>query len=456
MIDENIEIKCRRESCLFSNSLKKYNLFTDLDENDMNILEHFRFYSLPNEEFQFYNLNQKQMNDKCINFEKNFTEYFKEIYKERIGNKKGNPLITLLITLYLSISFFCMFQYLEIINCKNYDFLLLDNFIKRYKSFVDGAININNNLENLNVIINLIYEELFNGSKSIEPKFSIYRLMLILYNRIIINPLSDETQNKNIIKITSNIYDIYLKEELRKIEYCNKNKSDFNNSLSTTKSSSFGNYEDLINNLYSFTDINEIENFDADFQIIQFLENIPSILIDSICDEYSVFYINSTNFPIYGNYKKLQDSLIKITNNNFNKFPNLICNNKILDFINENEFINEKLINITKINICKSIYKQILINSLRELNKIIINDNIIINPVMRRNNNNFIRNKLLDFNKCKILYFFNYLVPLKNELDEILSYVNKEKSNENEDEIQIILCNYSKKDLCKFIEESVK
>ena len=63
---------------------------------------------------------------------------------------------------------------------------------------------------------------------------------------------------------------------------------------------------------------------------------------------------------------------------------------------------------------------------------------------------------MLDFNKCKILYFFNYLVPLKNELDEILSYVNKEKSNENEDEIQIILCNYSKKDLCKFIEESVK
>ena len=224
--------------------------------------------------------------------------------------------------------------------------------------------------------------------------------MLILYNRIVINPLNDETQNKNIIKITSTIYDIYLKEELRKIEYCNKNKSDFNNSLSTTKTSSFGNYEDLINNLYSFTDINEIENFDADFQIIQFLENIPSILIDGICDEYSVFYINSTNFPIYGNYKKLQDSLIKITNNNFNKFPNLICNNKILDFINENEFINEKLINITKINICKSIYKQILINSFQELNQIYVND--MKSPLGLINNNNFLRNQLFDFNKCKI------------------------------------------------------
>jgi hypothetical protein len=229
--------------------------------------------------------------------------------------------------------------------------------------------------------------------------------MLILYNRIVINPLNDETQNKNIIKITSNIYDIYLKEELRKIEYCNKNKSDFNNSLSTTKSSSFGNYEDLINNLYSFTDINEIENFDADFQIIQFLENIPSILIDGICDEYSVFYINSTNFPIYGNYKKLQDSLIKITNNNFNKFPNLICNNKILDFINENEFINEKLINITKINICKSIYKQILINSFLELKHTFVND--MISPLGLRNNDKFLRNQLFDFSKCKICYFFN-------------------------------------------------
>ena len=146
MIDENIELKCRRESCLFSNSLKKYDLFTDLDDNDMNILEHLRFYSLPNEEFQFFNLTQKQMNDKCINFEQNFSDYFREIYRDRIENKQGNPLITLLITLYLSISFFCMFQYLEIANSKNYDFLLLDNFIKRYKSFVDGAIYINNNM----------------------------------------------------------------------------------------------------------------------------------------------------------------------------------------------------------------------------------------------------------------------------------------------------------------------
>ena len=405
MIDENIELKCRRESCLFSNSLKKYDLFTDLDDNDMNILEHLRFYSLPNEEFQFFNLTQKQMNDKCINFEQNFSDYFREIYRDRIENKQGNPLITLLITLYLSISFFCMFQYLEIINCKNYDFLLLDNFIKRYKSFVDGAIYINNNLENLNVIINLIYEQLFNGCKSIEPKFSIYRLMLILYNRIIINPLTDETQNKNIIKITSHLYDIYLKEELRKIECCDNNKILFNNSLSTTKSSSFGNYEDLINNLYSLTDINDIENFDTDFQIIQFLENIPSILIDGICDEYSVFYINSTNFPIYGNYKKLQDSLIQITNFNFNKSPNLICNHKFLDFLKENEFINDKIINITKINICKSIYKQILINSFLELKHTFVND--MIGPLGLRNNDKFLRNQLFDFSKCKICYFFN-------------------------------------------------
>jgi hypothetical protein len=343
------------------------------------------------------------MNNKCNNFEENFSEYFKEIFQKRIKNKEGNPLITLLITFYFSITFFCMFTYLEIINSKNSDFLLLDNFIKRYKSFVEGSIYINNNLENLNVIINLIYEKLFNGSESIEPKFSLYRLMLILYNRIVINPLTDETQNKNIIAITSNIYDIYLKEELRKVDLEN-NKIQFNNSinqilrnsLSSTNDNSYSNYEDLINNLHSLSELNDFDNSDADFQISQFLENIPSILLDSICDEYSVFYINSTSFPISDNYKKLQDSFIQITINNFNQF-NLICNYKFIDLIKENEFINEKIINITKLNICKCIYKQIMNQCFKELDNIesSLNDDEI----------NYLKNNEFDFYKC-IFYFF--------------------------------------------------
>jgi hypothetical protein len=56
------------------------------------------------------------MNNKCLNFEKNMDEYFKEIYRERIINKNGNPLITLLITLFLSISYFFILIYLEILN----------------------------------------------------------------------------------------------------------------------------------------------------------------------------------------------------------------------------------------------------------------------------------------------------------------------------------------------------
>ena len=402
--DDNSKLKSRKEKLLFSDSLIQYNIFTELDNDDMEILEYIRFYNLPNEKFQFLNLSYEQMNNKCNNFEENFKEFYQEIFQKRIKNKEGNPLITLLLTFYLSITFFCMFTYLEIINSKNSDFLLLDNFIKRYKSFVDGSIYINNNLENLNVIINLIYEKLFNGSESIEPKFSIYRLMLILYNRLVINPFTDETQNNNIIKITSNIYDIYLKEELRKIDLEN-NKMQFNksinqilrNSLSSTNDNSYGNYEDLINNLYSLSDLNDFDNFDADFQISQFLENIPSILLDSICDEYSVFYINSTIFPISGNYKKLQDSFIQITINNFNQF-NIICNYKFIDFLKENELMNEKFINITKLNICKYIYKQIMDQCFKELENLesSLNDEEI----------NYLKNNQFDFYKCIFNFFF--------------------------------------------------
>ena len=332
------------------------------------------------------------MNNKCLNFEKNMDEYFKEIYRERIINKNGNPLITLLITLFLSISYFCMLTYLEIIN-QNSEILLLDNFIKRYKSFVDGAIHINNKLENLNVIINLIYEKLLNGSQSLEPKFSIYRLMLILYNRIIINPLTDQTQNKNVIKITSNIYDIYLKKELRKIEDKNTRLS---NSLSSTNDNSVSNYDDLITNLNSLIDYNNGE--DSDFLISQFLENIPSILIDSICDEYSVFYINSTKFPIYGNYKNLQDSFANVIINNLSKFPNLIWDYKYIDFIKENEFINEKFINLSKLNICYCLYKEIMKQCLKELEKDFKEEEFNIDFL----------NAFRDDSKCKIIIFFKY------------------------------------------------
>ena len=320
------------------------------------------------------------MNNKCIFFENNFKDFFQEIYTSRIINKEGNPLITLLITLYLTITFFCVFTYLEIVNYKNSEFLLLDNFIKRYKSFVDVAIYINNNLENLNVLVNLLYEKFLNGYKSLEPKFSIHRLMIILYNRIVINPLSE-----NIIKTTSNIYDIYLKEELRKID----NENQINYSLSSTKDNS---YEDLVNNLSDLNDGNAYEN--VDYQINQFLENIPLIFVDSICDEYSVFYINSTYFPIYGNYKKLQDSFLKITVNNFNKF-NLICNYKFIDLVKENKKKKKKLINVTKINIYQCIYKQIIKESFIELKNSlddINNDNRIIN---------FLKDNKRDFYKCK-------------------------------------------------------
>jgi hypothetical protein len=217
--------------------------------------------------------------------------------------------------------------------------------------------------------------------------------MLILYNRIIINPLTDQTQNKNVIKITSNIYDIYLKKELRKIEDKNTRLS---NSLSSTNDNSVSNYDDLITNLNSLIDYNNGE--DSDFLISQFLENIPSILIDSICDEYSVFYINSTKFPIYGNYKKLQDSFVNVIINNFSKFPNLIWDYKYIDFIKENEFINEKFINLSKLNICYCLYKEIMKQCLKELEKDFKEEEFNIDFL----------NAFRDDSKCKIIIFFKY------------------------------------------------
>jgi len=55
--------------------------------------------------------------------------------------------------------------------------MFVNEYVKRYKSFVDTAIYMNDYLENLNVIVNYVYDILWKGFPSF-PKFSILRFMV--------------------------------------------------------------------------------------------------------------------------------------------------------------------------------------------------------------------------------------------------------------------------------------
>lgn len=58
--------------------------------------------------------------------------------------------------------------------------LFLTEYGKRFKSYVEFATYLNENLENLNVIVNYAYDTIFNDKDQVYPKFSVLRLFVRL------------------------------------------------------------------------------------------------------------------------------------------------------------------------------------------------------------------------------------------------------------------------------------
>ena len=380
----------RNEELPFSSCLFYFDNI-NLNNNDIDILKKIRFYSFTYRDFDFLNMSFNYI----INFVYNCTKYFNEFFNQTNKINK-NSVIRLLELIYISICYFCIITFIEIVQNKDQSFLYLDNFIKRYKSYVDAAILINNKMENFNVIINLLYDKYCGvDNNEIFPKFSIYRLMMILYYRIIINPLLDEKSNKNIYKIIVKLYKIYYKEELRKKIYDDNSslmmliqKNSTSLKLERNESTDFNSYDDLVNCLYNIINFDSIDLMDIDieFNISQIFDEINKIFLDCICDEYSVYYVNSSFFPVIGNYLKLQNYfqeemkniIIQAMSKQINK------NFDFLTFIQNDSFINDKLINISRISflnllgeILLNFYKKQFIENFKSsFNNIMIIDNL--------------------------------------------------------------------------------
>lgn len=187
---------------------------------------------------------------------------------------------------------------------------------------------------------------------------------MILFNRIILSPLVDKSNEQNVVDIISKIYEIYLKEEYKSLNY--EKKIGLNLGFSEMEGekddelSSISTYQSLVNDIVNVNCISKNESFDIDCQIVQFLEQIPLILLDGICNEYSVFYINSMSFPIDGKYKFLQEKLINITCNLVQSFYSKEKCGEVLNFFKDNEYINTRFINETKLNFILSISQTLL------------------------------------------------------------------------------------------------
>lgn len=191
-------------------------------------------------------------------------------------------------------------------------------------------------------------------------------MMLILFNRLVINPLMEEKNESNCIDLTLKILDAYLRTELKKIiEEKEKEEGTFYSSENETTSdlSLLSTFQSTIN-LYKGIEIDKFEGSensesDTNGQIEMFIEQIALLLVDQISNEYSVFYLNSSTFPITSYYQIFQKKLLDVISKAAKEFLEKKRNTKdILDFFlffRDNDFLNTRFFNQTKVKIANQI-----------------------------------------------------------------------------------------------------
>ena len=133
------------------------------------------------------------------------TDTFSSKLIEEYQIKNSNHILSLLNSIVLTLTFFCKLSYRYIIKYQHNDRLFIDCFIKRYKSYVEACTYLNKTLENLNVLVNYLYETLFKDHPN-NPKFSIYRLMIVIWHREVTTPLTDLNIEKNLVNMILKIF----------------------------------------------------------------------------------------------------------------------------------------------------------------------------------------------------------------------------------------------------------
>ena len=283
------------------------------------------------------NLNDKQILNEIVLYQFNS---FKHKYNV---NNCSNPLIIFIDFVYKYTFLFSKMTYffLKQYTCDNdssilYAEIFLNEYLKRYESFVYTAISINEKFENLNVTVNYLYSYLYKEETS-SSKFNMYKFMYnIFYNEVIIPLYNDNMIKQALTKfIHFNINDILL---------INKEVS------------SFTQYQ--MNKKY-------------------LLEELANSFLDLDSNEYTTKYINSTFMNtslIYNDfcfilfnkiYQCINDKLRtnELTLNDTYIIFERICKDKIFNFINKTQLNLMQVI----VTIMKEQIEQKLINVFTQL-----------------------------------------------------------------------------------------
>ena len=467
----------------FKNDLFKSSIMMmDIEEEDNNDI-----YNDQDNDFSEYNSNLNLQN----NNKENNIDYIKEKDENIIDNdyidnmlsNEDNPLFYILKLLFLSISSFCKETICYLLTTFNNDNnLLINNYSKRFDNFVNCAKIINSECENINVVINYLYKELFTDYPNF-PKFSIFRLFIKIWykestsyliqnnNMTLLNKLKNSTIELYSKIIKDDIINIQNEPFISNSNNILENNNFFKNNEKLCLSSSISvfnseNLNPLDNDFNSYNFIPFGSLYDENNSKYYIVEKGLKIIYDSFCNEFNVNLLNLSNIDVNNYYNDIENNICEIIQDNIKKCfeKNLIEKgisiklvikhilSKFQDYFYENRIIPKlkiQIFNIVYKSLIKNIFDSILyLFQQKNKNESKINDSYhnfsSFGESQNTNYSSFLESK----SSINILINIDDDISNNNDhLNELKNYIIKQyKNNDDKNEISIIEIN-------NFIEE---
>ena len=326
----------------------------------------------------------------------------------KLLNKEENQFFYIIKLIFLSVKMFCKATVCHLLNSfsniteekfektEEEGKILINEYLLHFNNFIDACLTINKSCENINIVMNSLYEGFFQNYPKF-PRFSIFRMCLrIWFSEINTHLIGQNTLLSKISKILLNIFDNNLKEDLfDKMEENLKNKNnDQSKSLNYNKEKSFGlstsfmlynsgNTADntfSLNSNFTFSHLstNILSNtYNNSDKIYKILEKGFSIINDTYSNEYSVYSLNLSSIYTNSFYTTMLQTLNNSINNYIRKiFVVYLYENKheinviircILSYF-DNYFFKMKIIPNLKKHIYENVYSE-LKNNLLEFAK---------------------------------------------------------------------------------------
>lgn len=147
-----------------------------------------------------------------------------EIIREYQEAFRNNKLLYISYSIMLYITHFCQTTHYLLSSLKASDEYIVKEYIRRYNSFIDFAINFNEQLENINVMLNYSYDYIFKN-RPLFVKFSFLRMFIIIWNNEVLLKLTDIYSELILIdKVNSLFYTDLIREYTNQI--CNQMEVD--------------------------------------------------------------------------------------------------------------------------------------------------------------------------------------------------------------------------------------